>query len=208
MRSKDHEENGYGHGLNFLIISHKLCVSYPPRSGCIKKSIWITYIYLSHHDHYHLSGTCNISPLVCQHHMPITTSSYLPNLLVTSTHRTSKVWGCYLVCFSCSLTSTIRFTQQILTCCINRSMMKHQQKSDWKWDLPIFTCDYWKCMFVVSLTKYTTAPNCVYYCSECEVVNKIQRPSLTFSSMCLYDVCSLIITMQHTNQIYGFDEKR
>ena len=49
----------------------------------------------------------------------------------------------------------------------------HQQIYDeatsknWPW----FTCGYRKCMFVISFTEHMHAPNCVYYCSECEVVN-------------------------------------
>ena len=56
----------------------------------------------------------------------------------------------------------IRFMSSNL-CCIIKSMMKHQQKPDWKSDLPWFSYDDQKCMFVDSLTEYIGPPNCVHY---------------------------------------------
>jgi hypothetical protein len=38
MSSRVHAEYGYGHGLDLLIISHQLHVSYPTRSGWREKS--------------------------------------------------------------------------------------------------------------------------------------------------------------------------
>ena len=36
---------------------------------------------------------------------------------------------------------SIRFTQRNL-CCFSKSMMKHMQKLDWKWDQPRFSYDF------------------------------------------------------------------
>jgi len=43
--SKNCEANGFGHDLEFLIISLLLHVNYPMRSGCKEKSICITYVH-------------------------------------------------------------------------------------------------------------------------------------------------------------------
>ena len=46
MISENYEENGYGHDLKFLIISHQLHVTYPTRSVCKAKSICLMPAYL------------------------------------------------------------------------------------------------------------------------------------------------------------------
>lgn len=108
-----HEENWLWARLEFAHYLALIVYFISSKKWVQKKSIQITHIYGTH-DHHHLSGTCNISPPLCQHHMPFTTSSYLPTLQqpVISTQGASKVCGCY----SIRLTCTIRFTQQILTC--------------------------------------------------------------------------------------------
>ena len=32
--------------------------------------------------------------------------------------------------------------------------MKHMQKPDWEWKVPLFSYGYWKCKFVDFLTRY------------------------------------------------------
>ena len=49
----------------------------------------------------------------------------------------------------------------------------HQQKSDWKSNLPLFSYGYQKCIFVDSSFEYKGFSNCVHF--ECEVVNKSWR---------------------------------
>ena len=44
MRSKHFEENGYGHNLDLLIISHQLRVSGSTRSGCRGKYMFKTHL--------------------------------------------------------------------------------------------------------------------------------------------------------------------
>ena len=46
ISSGNYEENGYGQYLDLLIILHKLCVSYPSRSGCRAKSFCLGAAYL------------------------------------------------------------------------------------------------------------------------------------------------------------------
>ena len=47
MNSKNYKENGYGHNLDLLIISHSLHVSYPIRSGCLGISVRLRPAYLN-----------------------------------------------------------------------------------------------------------------------------------------------------------------
>ena len=102
----------------------------------------------------------------------------------------NKGFGFYMVPFSCSPTST-NFTQQNL-CCISNSVMKHMQKPDSKPDLPCFSYDYWRCMFVDFLIEYICLPN--VFTIECRVANNIWRSNpISFRHMS-YDVCSLILT--------------
>ena len=56
----------------------------------------------------------------------------------------------------------IKFKKRNL-CYIRKSAMKYQQKSDWKSNLPWFSCTFPKCMFVDFLTEYIGPPNCVRY---------------------------------------------
>ena len=128
----------------------------------------------------------------------IDTSGKSLGLTTTEKHHAfnvSKVCGCHLVHFSCSPTSAIGFTQWNL-CCINKSNMKHTQKSDWKLDLPWFSFSYQKCMFVNFLTGYIVLP-IVFMERWIKFEDKVQ-PLL---NICLYGVCSLILTKPHTNQI-------
>ena len=61
---------------------------------------------------------------------------YLTNILhIFAVALCSKVCGCYLVCFSCHPTST-NYIYSTKICCIRKSTMKHQKKSDSKLDLP------------------------------------------------------------------------
>ena len=48
------------------------------------------------------------------------------------------------------------------SCCIRKSTMNHVQKLDCKLDLPYFSCDHWKFMFVDFLIAYIGPPNCVH----------------------------------------------
>ena len=129
----------------------------------------------------------------------IDTSGKSLGLTTTEKHHAfnvSKVCGCHLVHFSCSPTSAIGFTQWNL-CCINKSNMKHTQKSDWKLDLPWFSFSYQKCMFVNFLTaSIHSPPNCIH-----GEVDKIEDKVQPLLNICLYGVCSLILTKPHTNQI-------
>jgi hypothetical protein len=71
-----------------------------------------------------------------------------PPLLLDSLVR---VCGWFLIPFSCSPLELllIRYSREIIWCCKSKSTMKHQQKSDWKLDLPWVNCDCRKnCMFV------------------------------------------------------------
>ena len=43
---ENYEESGYGHNLDLLIISHKLCVLYTTRSGYMEKIVRLTLAYL------------------------------------------------------------------------------------------------------------------------------------------------------------------
>ena len=47
-------------------------------------------------------------------------------------------------------------------CCISKSMINHQHKSDTKVNLPIFTYGYWKCVLVDSLIEYVAPSDCVH----------------------------------------------
>jgi hypothetical protein len=88
---------------------------------------------------------------------------------------------------------------QILVALPKLSMMKHQQKPNWKLKLPSFSCDYGKCMFVDPLTKFVYPPNYVYI--ACGIVDQIQIRSLISCNMCLHCVCSLILP-NHTPITY------
>ena len=46
MSFDSYEANGYMHDFDLLIISHKLRVSNPTRSGCKEESIQIAHVYL------------------------------------------------------------------------------------------------------------------------------------------------------------------
>ena len=56
----------------------------------------------------------------------------------------------------------IGFTQE-KPCCTKKYTMKHVHKPDWKLNLPWFSYDYQKCMFVDFLIEYTCPPNRVQY---------------------------------------------
>ena len=45
MSSQYHEENGFRHDLDLLIILHKLCVTYPTRSGCGARNILLKTLW-------------------------------------------------------------------------------------------------------------------------------------------------------------------
>ena len=94
----------------------------------------------------------------------------------------------------------IRLTQQN-SCCISKSLMKHLQRLDRKLDLPLFSYGtYWKCMYVDFLTgEIIGPPNCATI--ECRVVINVEDIVEPLLYMCLYDVCTLILTNPHTNQI-------
>ena len=81
-----------------------------------------------------------------------------------------RVWSDYVtyVCvirfiFSWSPSSTdwIQVFESVLH--ISDSMLIHQQKSDWKSDLPLFSYDFWKCTCVDSSSEYIGLPNCAPY---------------------------------------------
>jgi hypothetical protein len=60
--------------------------------------------------------------------------------------------GVFWFSFPCSLTSpSCDIHNKKKTCvCVTLSTMRHHQKLDWKPDLPMFSNDYWKHMFVDS----------------------------------------------------------
>lgn len=53
-----------------------------------------------------------------------------------------------------------RITQQNI-CYFSKSTMKHEQKVDWKLELPLFSYGHQNDMFVDSFTKNRGPPNCV-----------------------------------------------
>ena len=61
--------------------------------------------------------------------------------------QVSGTWVCFFVCFVFSNFCWLDSTQQDLFC-VNKSPMKHIQKTDWKSDVPWFSYGYRKCMFV------------------------------------------------------------
>ena len=77
--------------------------------------------------------------------------------------------------------------------CISKSIVKHQQKSYWKSKLPWFGYAYQKCMLVDFLTGRISPPTCVHrwvwsiYLKHGDVIRFLSR-------MCMYCVCSLILT--------------
>jgi hypothetical protein len=83
----------------------------------------------------------------------------------------------------------------------SKPLMKNLQKLDWKLDLPLFSYGtYRKCMYVdFSTGDIIGPPNCATI--ECRVVINVEDIVQPPLNMCLYDVCTLILTNPHTNQI-------
>jgi hypothetical protein len=76
-----------------------------------------------------------------------------PNPLLSYEHM--QVWfGLFLLALHFLLN---RFMSSSL-CWIGKSMMKREQKSDWKSDLPCFSYGYWKCVSVDSLPESINCP--------------------------------------------------
>ena len=78
----------------------------------------------------------------------------------------------------------IRFTQQN-SCCTSKTMMKHLQKLDWRFDLPWFSCGYRKCMFVDFLIEYIGLSNHVHYWVVSNVWRRIPISCKQVSLWCL-----------------------
>ena len=100
----------------------------------------------------------------------------------------------------------VRFTQQYL-CCTNKSMLKHLQKLDWKPVLPLSSYGYRKCMFVDFIIGYISPPDCVHY-SSVEQLLIFENILQSLLNLCLYDVCSRILTEPHTNQNTGIQLRK
>ena len=88
----------------------------------------------------------------------------------------------------------IGFTRPDL-CCISKSTMKHLQKSDCKLDLP------WQSACL--LTHYSWIHRSSQLCSLLSVDQLLifEHVVQSLLNMCLYNVCSLILTEPHTDQI-------
>ena len=124
----------------------------------------------------------------------------IPSALIVndSALSSTKVCGCFSVRFSCSpIYLLIRFMQWNL-CCTSESTMKHRHKSDSKMDFSWFSYGYRKYMFL----DWVYRSFLIVFSPIEDVVQYL------FLVMCLSDVCSLILTWPHTDQIKIDDQEK
>ena len=75
-------------------------------------------------------------------------------------------------------------------------------RPNWELSLSISKYGYRKCMFVDFLTGDMGLRGCdIVFTIECRVVINILEVVRSLLNICLYDVCSLILTKPHTKQI-------
>ena len=103
------------------------------------------------------------------------------------------VWGCHSARFSCSPNPPITVTQkQKKKTCVAIANLRRSINQNWI-EIPRFSCNTWKCMFIDSLIEYIGLCNCVHWWFMEQLI-KCEDVVQSHLSTCLHGVCSSILT--------------